>query len=244
MISFKRDWLEIGRGGEMLRVRSPLTNCFVLTVLACACAGFAQTKQTPAEKAISANSWQWPVIPGCLADPEISTKGKTDFNSPVCPVYELLLTSGVSDIELKSARRLNGEVDGVLYPAFLPGTEVVSFIVSKKFSETFHDERGLVRVSGKAVSARTGSWWTTLETVSEGGHLQDADAIRAKLALTDTPSCIAYADKVQTGVRAYMGVISPAFDEPGGGIEFWFPPNAVVSKKLEKIPGGTGCDAQ
>lgn len=229
----------------MFKARSSLTKCFLLVLLAWSCAGFAQTKPAPAEKAaIPASSWQWPAIPGCLADPGISTKGKTDFNSPICPVYELLLTSEVSDIELRSARRLNGEMDGVLYPAFLPGTEVVSFIVSKKFSDAFHDERELVRVSGRAVAARSGSWWTTLETVSEGGRLMDANAIRAKLALTDTPSCIAYADKVRTGVRAYMGVISPAFDEPGGGVEFWFPPNAVVSKKVGEIPGGAGCDVQ
>jgi hypothetical protein len=224
------------------KLLSPRANFVVLAVIACACTAPAQTKL--ADKSIPTKSWEWPVIPGCLADPEIKTNGKTDYNSPLCFVYEMLLMSGASDIELKSARRLNGEMDGVLYPAFVPGTEVVSFIVMEKFSERFHGERGLVRVSGKAVTARNGSWWTTLETVSESGHLLDAEAIRAKLALPDTPSCIAYADLVRTGVRAYMGVISPAFDEPGGGIEFWFPPSAVIAKKVGEIPGGAGCDVQ
>jgi hypothetical protein len=221
----------------------PLVTYVVPLVIACSCIGVAQTKPTPADKGV-AKSWEWPVIPGCLADPEIKTNGTTDYNSPLCFDYELLLTSGVSDIELKSARRLNGEMDGVLYPAFVPGTEVVTFIVTEKFIEKFHGERELVRVSGKAITALSGSWWTTLETVSERGHLMDADAIRAKLALLDTPSCIAYADLVRTGVRAYMGVVSPAFDEPGGGIEFWFPPNAVVAKKVEGIPGRAGCGVE
>jgi len=70
----------------------------------------------------------------------------------------------------------------------------------------------------------------------------NAEAIRAKLALTYTPSSIAYAKTVQNGVRAYMGVVAPAFDEPGGAIEFWFPPDAVVVSSVGNIPGGAGCD--
>jgi hypothetical protein len=228
----------------MAKLLSLVANCAVLAGVAWGCTGFAQTKPEPAEKASACKSWEWPAIPGCLADPEIKTNGKTDYNSPLCTDYEFLLMSGVSDIELKSARRLNGEMDGVLYPAFVPGTEVVTFLVTEKFMEKFRGERGLVRVSGMAITARSGSWWTTLKTVSERGHLMDADAIRAKLALLDTPSCIAYADLVRTGVRAYMGVIAPAFEQPGGGIEFWFPPNAVVAEKVGKIPGGGVCDTQ
>jgi hypothetical protein len=118
---------------------------------------------------------------------------------------------------------------------------VVSFVVTEKFMEKFRGERGLVRVSGSAIAARSGSWWTTLETVSEGGHLMDAEAIQKRLALIDAPACIAYAEMVRSGVRAYMGVIAPAFNMPGGGIEFWFPPNAVDAKKVGAIPGGAGC---
>jgi hypothetical protein len=132
-------------------------------------------------------------------------------------------------------------MDGVLYPAFLPGTEVVTFIVSDAFSKSFVGANGLVRVSTRAVAARSGSWWTTLATVSNNGKLMTPDEIRAELALTDTPSCIAYADTVKSGVRGYMGVVAPAFDEPGGGAEFWFPPDAVSAKTVGDLPGGPTC---
>jgi hypothetical protein len=194
------------------------------------------TSQTPQK------SWPWPAVPGCLADPEIKTPGATDYASPVCPVYDALLGSGQTEVELVSARRLNGQMDGVLYPAFLPGTEVVRFVVTEPFSKVFTGSMRLVRVSGKSISARGGSWWTTLSTVLDNGKMMNAEQIRARLALTDTPACIAYADAVRPGVRAYMGVTAPAFDEPGGGVEFWFPPNAVVATTVHALPGSTGCD--
>lgn len=203
---------------------------------------YAQTNTTPVQTSGSRNTWSWPAIPGCLADPEIQTKGSTDYNSPVCPLYDRLLASGEINIELRSARRVNAEMDGLLYPAFVPGTEVVAFVTTDKFSGSFTGPTGLVRVSTKSISARSGSWWTTLDTVSEGGRLLDADAIQRKLALPDSPACIAYADAVRTGVRAYMGVVAPAFAQNGGGVEFWFPPSAVIAKRTEQIPGGAACE--
>ena len=203
---------------------------------------FALASDAVSAQTTRASGWGWPVIPGCLADPEIKTNGATDYNAPICSVYERLLRSGVMDVELISARRLNADMDGVLYPAFLPGTEVVRFIVTGKFNHSFRGADRLVRVSTKAASARSGSWWTTLATVSEDGHVFNAERIRAKLALTDTPLCIAYAEKVRTGVRAYLGVVAPAFDEPGGGVEFWFPPNAVATASVGDVPGTSGCD--
>jgi hypothetical protein len=38
-----------------------------------------------------------------------------------------------------------------------------------------------------------------------------------------------------------MGVVAPAFDEPGGAVEFWFPPDAVVATKVVDVPGTKGC---
>ncbi len=204
---------------------------------------YAQTNTTPTRTSASRNTWTWPAIPGCLADPEIQTKGTTDYNSPICPLYDRLLASGEINIELRSARRVNAEMDGLLYPAFVPGTEVVTFVTTDKFGGSFIGPTGLVRVSTKSISARNGSWWTTLDTVSEGGRLLDADAIQRKLALPDSPACIAYAEVVRPGVRAYMGVVAPAFDQRGGGVEFWFPPSAVIAKRTEQIPGGTACDS-
>ena len=204
---------------------------------------YAQTNTTPTPTSASRNTWTWPAIPGCHADPEIQTKGTTDYNSPICLLYDRLLASGEINIELRSARRVNAEMDGLLYPAFVPGTEVVAFVSTDKFGGSFIGPTGLVRVSTKSISARNGSWWTTLDTVSEGGRLLDADAIQRKLALPDSPACIAYAEVVRPGVRAYMGVVAPAFDQRGGGVEFWFPPNAVIAKRTEQIPGGTACDS-
>jgi hypothetical protein len=204
---------------------------------------YAQMNTTPTRTSASRNTWTWPAIPGCLADPEIQTNGTTDYNSPICPLYDRLLASGEINIELRSARRVNAEMDGLLYPAFVPGTEVVSFVTTDKFSGSFIGPTGLVRVSTKSISARNGSWWTTLDTVSEGGQLLDADAIQRKLALPDSPACIAYAEVIRPGVRAYMGVVAPAFDQRGGGAEFWFPPSAVVAKRTDQIPGGAACDS-
>lgn len=207
-------------------------------------AALALTFVVPAHSQSAQKPWPWPSIPGCLADPEIKTPGATDYASPVCAIYDELLASGETEVELVSARRLNGQMDGVLYPAFLPGTEAVRFVVTDQFSKSFTGTLRLVRVSGRSVSARSGSWWTTLSMVTENGKLMTAEQIRARLALTDTPSCIAYADSVHSGVRAYMGVVAPAFDEPGGGAEFWFPPDAVVSTTVHAIPGSAGCDVQ
>jgi len=219
----------------MLRLRvRPFLALALTAALAAGGPAAAQTAASPAP------AWAWPPIPGCLADPEIKTSGTTDYNSPLCAVYERLLEGGATEIELESARRLNGELDGVLYPAFLPGTEVVHF-VTDRFEREFHGATGLVRVSTAAVSARSGSWWTSLSTVSDGTRLIGAEAIRAKLALTGTPSCIAYASLVRNGVRGYMGVVAPAFDEPGGGLEFWFPPGAVVGGSVADLPGTPGC---
>jgi hypothetical protein len=204
--------------------------------------GLAHAQTNPVPASVSHNSWSWPAIPGCLADPEIQTPGATDYNSPICPLYDRLLTSGEINIELRSARRVNAEMDGVLYPAFVPGTEVVAFVTTDRFSAAFTGPTGLVRVSTRSISARAGSWWTTLDTVSVGGRVLDADAIQRKLALPTEPACIAYADGVRLGVRAYMGVVAPAFDQRGGGAEFWFPPSAVIAKRTEQIPGGAACD--
>lgn len=203
----------------------------------------AQTTTTSTRTSATPNTWTWPAIPGCLADPEIQTQGTTDYNSPICPLYDRLLASGEFNIELRSARRVNAEMDGLLYPAFVPGTEVVAFVTTDKFGGSFTGTNGLVRVSTKSISARNGSWWTTLDTVSQGGQLLDAEAVQRKLALPSLPACIAYAEVVRPGVRAYMGVVAPAFDQRGGGVEFWFPPSAVIATKTAQIPGGTACDS-
>jgi hypothetical protein len=189
----------------------------------------------------AATPWPWPAIPVCLADPSTQTLGALDKASPVCAVYDALLSTA-TDIELLSARRANAELDGILYPAFLPGTEVVRFVPGSGFVAALGAGNQLVRVSRSAAGARYGSWWTTLRQVSDpSGALAGPAVIRALLALTDSPTCVAYASDVARGVRAYMGVVAPAFDEPGGAVEFWFPPDAVVAPRTAPLRAGGGC---
>jgi hypothetical protein len=38
-----------------------------------------------------------------------------------------------------------------------------------------------------------------------------------------------------------MGVVAPAFDEPGGAVEFWFPPDAVVVKNVTSLSTAVPC---
>ena len=226
-----------------MKMRFFVIAALAIALLSCTCPQLSgQTNTTPAQAVASGDPWPWPSIPGCLSDPGTATSGKPDYASPICAVYDLLLASGEVNLQFESARQLNGKMDGVLYPAFLPGTEVVSFVVTASFSQSFKGPNGLVRVSGSAVGATKGSWWSTLVTVSDStGHLLNAADIRSKLALLSTPSCLAYADNVSPGVLAYMGVVAPAFDEPGGAVEFWFPPDAVAATKVVDVPGTKGC---
>lgn len=202
----------------------------------------AQTAQSAAPPpSPAATPWTWPVIPGCLVDPEINVAGKRDYASPVCAVYLDLLKSGTFELDLESARQANAQLGGVLYPAFVPGTEVVRFTVTPDFNDTFERTNRLVRVSDSRSGALYGSWWTTSSQVHAGDALLDGAHIRAILALTYTPSCLATSTEVRRGVRGYMGIVAPAFDEPGGGVEFWFPPDAVVASSVADVPGGAGC---
>lgn len=225
-----------------------LLSCAIIIANIFGAAGFAAAQPTPAPSApLPASTkppWSWPRIPACLKDADVTTEGQNDYHSAACDVYIELLSSGATDIELSSAARVSSEVNGVLYPAFLPGTEVVRFIVTDRFSRAFGKSSQLVRVSTNPDAARFGSWWTTLRQVEDDRQrLKPADELRSELALTYSPSCIAYAAAIHAGVRGYMGVVAPAFDEPGGGVEFWFPPDAVVAEAVTAVPGGSGCPA-
>jgi len=242
----------IARGSEASKQNMPSmglafgrTTLGALTVLAAICGLLGPVTARPtAEPAPLPTKapWPWPAIPACLKDAAAITPGKDDFSAPACSVYLALLASEATDITLDSALRANTEINGALYPAFLPGSQVVHFIVTERFNQKFGQANRLVRVSGSPDGARFGSWWTTLHQV-EDAHQQvkNADELRAELALTATPSCLAQAKIIHSGVRGYMGVVAPAFDQPGGGVEFWFPPDAVVAESVSAVPGGSGC---
>ncbi len=211
-----------------------------------AAAAAPSAAQTP-PSAPTAAPWPWPAIPGCLADPGTKTAGPTDYGAPACTVFAKLTHGFVADAVTEvSARQLNGELDGVLYPAFLPGTEVVRFVTTSRFGDAFarDDDLRLVRVSGSSTGARSGSWWTTRGQVSPGGTPLPASRIRSILALLATPACLATATAVPAGIGGYFGVTAPAFGEPGGGVEFWFPPGVVdASAAVAALPGSGGCPA-
>jgi hypothetical protein len=225
------------------------TGAILAVLLAAAAApSAAQTPVPVAPTAVAtAAPWAWPTIPGCLADPGTSTAGSTDYNSPACGVFTALSSGLVADaIAEVSARRLNGEFDGVLYPAFLPGTEVIRFVTTARFSSAFakDGDMRLVRVSGSRVGARSGSWWTTRGQISANGAPLPAPRIRSVLALLATPACMASAMAIPPGIVGYFGVTAPAFGEPGGGVEFWFPPGIVeASPAVVSIPESGGCPA-
>jgi hypothetical protein len=226
------------RGERGAHMNARFRSCVVAVALLCAAVG---TRAAGAAPAGSPTAWPWPAIPSCLADPSTATAGRTDYASPVCSVYDALLGSAASGIEFVSARRLNAEFDGVLYPAFLPGTEVVRFVPGPGFVAALGAGNALVRVSRSAAGARYGSWWTTLAQLSDARGLLPAERLRAILALTDSPACVAYASGVAPGVRGFMGVVAPAFNEPGGAVEFWFPPDSVTAARTEPLPGTPGC---
>lgn len=216
-------------------------------ILAALLAGAAApgAAQTPPASAPTAAPWAWPAIPSCLADPGTKTDGPTDDAAPACAVFATLSHGFVADALAEiSARRLNGEFDGVLYPAFLPGTEVVRFVTTPRFGEAFARAGSLqlVRVSGSRRGASSGSWWTTRAQVSANGAPLPAARIRAVLALLATPACMVTAAAIPAGIVGYFGVTAPAFGEPGGGLEFWFPPGVVeASPTVVSIPESGGC---
>jgi hypothetical protein len=204
-------------------------------------AASAQSAPSPSPRTTTP-PWPWPAIPSCLKDAGTATPGRDDFASPICDVYVRLLDSGATEIELASAAHLNAELGGVLYPAFLPGTEAVRFVVTDRFNQSFSRTVPLVRVSTNAAGARYGSWWTTRSQVQDAQrNLKDPEELRAELALPSTPSCIAYSTAIRPGVRAYMGVVAPAFNEPGGAVEFWFPPDAVVANTVTALSNAVPC---
>lgn len=214
-------------------------------LLAAAAAPVRAQTPSPAAPTATAAPWPWPAIPSCLADPGTKTNGSTDYDAPACAVFAKLSQGfEATAVALVSARQLNGEFDGVLYPAFLPGTEVVRFVTTARFGEAFarDGDMRLVRVSGSRAGARSGSWWTTRGQVSSGGTPLPAERIRGILALLATPACMASALAVPAGIVGYFGVTAPAFDEPGGGVEFWFPPEVVqAAPAVVSLPGSGGC---
>ncbi len=221
------------------RLRTALAACIAAFV---ASLGVVSAASTPSPvPAVLPTPWSWPTIPSCLADPGAQTPGALDFRAEVCDLYQTLRQGGGVDIGLVSAQRMNAEFQGVLYPAFLPGTEVVRFVTTEKFNDALQGAHQLVRVSTSRGGAQFGLWWTTLDQVTENGHVMNAEAIRSKLALTSTPACIVYASAVHANVLAYLGVVAPAFDRRGGGIEWWFPSGTVIATTVYSVPGGAGC---
>jgi len=136
------------RGDETMRIRSISIAALGIALLGATClqlsgqTNTASANPTPAQAVASGDPWPWPAIPGCLSDPGTSTGGKADYSSPICPIYDLLLSSGEVNLQFESARQLNGKMDGVLYPAFLPGTEVVTFVVTTGFIQSFKGPNG------------------------------------------------------------------------------------------------------
>lgn len=124
-------------------------------------------------------------------------------------------------------RMLSPEVD-----AFPDSAYAVRFVVTKQFNETFIDSDSLIRFAPDDFAARVGSWWTILGAVSDSlGRLNDKAIIKAKLALpaSSIPNVEAVASEVRVGTIGYFGLTAPAFGQPGGAVQFWFPTEPVRS---------------
>jgi hypothetical protein len=121
---------------------------------------------------------------------------------------------------------------GLSTDAFPDSAYAVRFVVTPQFNAAFSGPDALVRFASNGFAAQVGSWWTVLETVTDrSGRLEDKATIASELALpaSSVPSVEAAATEVRVGTVGYFGLVAPAFAQPGGGVQFWFPGEPVYS---------------
>jgi hypothetical protein len=145
---------------------------------------------------------------------------------------KLIAASDVTQLAWIPGRMLNTTL-GVTTDAFPTAAYAIRFVVTPQFNTAFAGPDTLVRFANDDFSARVGSWWTVRETVADAnGKLRDAAAIASVLALppASIPKMEATAMSVRPGTVGYFGLVAPAFGQPGGGVQFWFPGEPVYSK--------------
>jgi hypothetical protein len=174
-------------------------------------------------------------VPACFVAPPDASLAVATAPGPApiaCTLLaKVLLASEETQLAWLPGAVLNKTL-GLSTDAFPDSAYAVRFVVTPQFNAAFSGTDALVRFASNDFSAQVGSWWTVLETVSDrSGRLEDKAAIAAELALpaSSVPSIEASASEVRVGTLGYFGLVAPAFGEPGGGVQFWFPGEPVYS---------------
>jgi hypothetical protein len=177
-------------------------------------------------------------VPSCFVEPPqpavlvVSPTPPPPLPTACVLLAKLIAASDVTQLAWIPGRMLDTTL-GVTTDAFPAGAYAVRFVVTPQFNTAFAGPDTLVRFANDDFSARVGSWWTVLETVEDpNGTLRDPAAIASVLALppSSIPKMEATAMSVRPGTVGYFGLVAPAFGQPGGGVQFWFPGEPVYSK--------------
>lgn len=180
-------------------------------------------------------------VPSCFATPPTPTvDGSFTLSATTEACTELnalLAATDLKDIAWIPGAGLNVIV-GSREGGFAANSYALQFRVSDRFNQVFTGKDELVRFGGEEAGARMGSWWTTLESVeSNNGSIVGVSEIEDRLALplVSVPHVVAYARYVKVGTVGYFGIVAPAFGHIGGAVQFWFPPEPVVTGKTQPL---------
>jgi hypothetical protein len=173
-------------------------------------------------------------VPPCFINPpdvQLAVARTPGTNPIACTLLsKLLQASDQTQLAWIPGAMLNKTL-GLTVDAFPDSAYAVRFVVTPQFNAAFAGPDTLVRFASNTFAAQVGSWWTVLETVSDPSGVVNGATIAAQLALpaASKPSFEATSSEVRVGTVGYFGVVAPAFGQPGGGVQFWFPGEPVYS---------------
>lgn len=173
--------------------------------------------------------------PACFAAALPALRPVEEGNpNPACQTLALVLkTAAAPDIRWLPGQLVNAILD-LTEGGFATNTFVLEFHVTPAFSQAFitgDDE--LVRFADSSLSARVGTWWVPKRFVTDAaGRFKSSEEIKDVLALPaeSNPTLVAYSTKIVVGTFGYVGIAAPAFNRPGGSIQFWFPAEPIYTK--------------
>ena len=151
----------------------------------------------------------WAGVPNCFVappDPWPAVSPAPGREPIACALLsKVLLASDETQIAWIPGAALNKTLE-LSTDAFPDAAYAIRFIVTPEFNAAFGGADSLVRFGSNDFDARIGSWWTVL-----------------------VPKFEAAASAVRVGTAGYFGLVAPAFSQPGGGVQFWFPAEPVRS---------------
>ena len=176
-------------------------------------------------------------VPSCFENPPpLAADGSAALNQTPAECAELakvLSSSDPKDVAWIPGAGLNS-ILGLTVGGFAVNSYALQFRVTARFNQLFTQKDELVRFGNDEGRARGGSWWTTLETVTDNwGTLVSANDVETRLALppASDPHVVAYSSAVAVGTMGYFGIVAPAFGRSGGAVQFWFPSEPVYTQK-------------